>query len=155
MPRRWKDSLCRSTHQGCAREAKSSPERSYGFTQTNLKSRASKVARSHWPVFPDRRKDFMLAEVGEERSFPAERRHLRKDFKAEVAPLEFAFAEIAPLSEGNGTTVIREHRQRITMDKILGEDIGSGAIKLIRFNQTQVVGKDVKHVGAPLSDVVR
>ena len=48
----------------------------------------------------------MLAEMGEERAFVAERRHLRKNFKAEVAPLELALAEVAPLGEGNGLTVI-------------------------------------------------
>ena len=49
-----------------------------------------------------RREDLMLAEMGEERAFLAERRHLSKHFKAEVAPLELALAEVAPLGEGNG-----------------------------------------------------
>jgi hypothetical protein len=97
----------------------------------------------------------MFAEVGKERTFPTKGRHLRKNCKAEVAPLELAFAKITPLSEGNGPSVMRKHRQRVTVDEILGEYIGRGQTKLIRFIQIQVVGKDLKHVRVALSDIVR
>ncbi len=97
----------------------------------------------------------MLAEMGEERAFLTERGHLRKNFKAEVAPLELAFAEVAPLGKGDGLSVMHEHRQRVTMHEILRQDIESGQIELIRFIQIQVVGEDLKHIRAALSDIVR
>ena len=97
----------------------------------------------------------MLAEMGEEGALLAESRHLRKNFKAEVAPLELALAEVAPLGKGNGLAVMRAHRQRVTMHEILRQDIESGPIELIRFIQIQIVGKDFKHVRAALSDIVR
>ena len=97
----------------------------------------------------------MLAEMGEERAFLAERRHLRKRIKAEVAPLELALAEVAPLGKGDGPAVMHEHRQRITVHEILGQDVVSGQIELIRFIQIQVLGEDLKHIRAALSDIVR
>ena len=79
---------------------------------------------------------------------------MRKSFKAEVAPLELALAEVAPLGKGNGLAVMREHRQRVTMHEILRQDIESGQIELIRFIQIQVLGKDLKHIRAALSDII-
>lgn len=40
------------------------------------------------------------------------------------------------------------------MHEILRQNVGSGQIKLIRFAQIQVLGKDLKHVRAALSDIV-
>src|ERR1700733_3115743 len=97
----------------------------------------------------------MLAEIGEEHAFLTERRHMRKNLKAKIAPLKFACAEIAPLGEGYGLSVMREHRQRVTMHEILRQDIRGSHIKLIRFLQIKVVGKDIQHVRAALSDIVR
>src|ERR1700677_3573545 len=108
-----------SKYPGCGRESKSSPDRSYRPSQAIVQARARKLARSHRRIFLDRRKDIMLTEVGEERSLPSERRHLRKSFKAEVSPLELALAQVAPFGKGDGLAVTHAHRQRITMHEIL------------------------------------
>src|SRR5437763_1231870 len=98
-----------------------------------IQRRASKLTHSHRRVCLERCEDLMLAEIGEERTFPSKGGHLRKNFKAEVTPLESAFSKIAPLGKGNGPSIIGEHRQRVTTHKILGQDIGSGEIKLMCF----------------------
>src|SRR5689334_4419812 len=95
----------------------------------------------------------MFAKIGEQ-PFLSEGRHLRKNFKTEVASLEFALSEVAPLGEGKRPSVIGKHRQRVTMHEILGQNVRSGQIKLICLIQIQVIGKDLKHVRAALNDVV-
>src|SRR6266496_2266344 len=50
---------------------------------------------------------------------------------------------------------MREHRQRVTMQEILRQDIESGQIQLIRLIQIQVVRESLKHIRAALSDIVR
>jgi hypothetical protein len=48
------------------REAKSLPDRSYGFLQAIVVRRASKFTHSHWRICLDGREDFMLTKMGEE-----------------------------------------------------------------------------------------
>src|SRR5271157_131390 len=97
----------------------------------------------------------MIAKTSHEYALPAERRHLRERFKTEVATLELALAQVAPFSERDRPPVIREQPQRITMHKVLGQNVRSGQIKLVRFSQIQVLRKDFEHVRAALSDIVR
>jgi exonuclease III len=59
------------------------------------------------------------------------------------------------LPNGNGPSAVREHGQCVTMHKILEENIRCSAIKLICFDQIQVVGENVKHVRAALGDIIR
>jgi len=96
----------------------------------------------------------MFAEMGEERAFLAERRHLRKGIQAEVAPLKLALAEVAPLGKDDGLAVVHEHRQRVTMDEVLGQDKESGPIEIIPLIQIQILGEDLKHIRAALSDII-
>ena len=100
--------------------------------------RARKLTHRHRRIGLDRREDLVLAEMGEERAFLTERRHLSKSIKAEVAPLELALAEVAPLGEGDGLAVMRAHRQRVTVDEVLRQDVESGAIEVIRLIQIQI-----------------
>jgi hypothetical protein len=96
----------------------------------------------------------MLAEVGEERPFLAERRHLRKDLKAEVAPLELTLAKVAPFGEGDGLAIMRAHSQRVAMYEVLRQDIESGPIEIIFLIQIQVLGENLQHIRATFSDIV-
>ena len=96
----------------------------------------------------------MLAEMGEERAFLAERRHLRKSIKAEVSPLELALAEVAPLGKGDGLAVMHAPRQRVTMHEILRQDIESSSIEIIPLIQIQILSEDLKHIRAALSDII-
>ena len=96
----------------------------------------------------------MLAEMGEERPFLAERRYLRKDLKAEVSPLELALAEVPPLGKGNGLAVVHAHRQRVAMHEVLRQDIESGPVEIVALLQIQILGENLKHIGAALSDII-
>jgi len=69
----------------------------------------------------------MIAEMGEERSFPGERRHLGENFRAEVAPLKLALSEIAPLGESNGPSVVCGCGQCATMHEVLRNVLGFNA----------------------------
>ncbi len=73
----------------------------------------------------------MLAKVGEERALCTERRRLSEDVEAEVAPLEFALTKVTPLRKGNRRALMRAHRQGVTMDEILRENIESGPIEVV------------------------
>src|SRR5690349_6853458 len=97
----------------------------------------------------------MAAKMGPKCALPVERRHLCKRFKAEVAPLELAFAEVSPFSERDRLAVLREQGQRVTMDEILRQDVRGGKVRIICFSQIQVVSKDLEHIGAAFSDIVR
>ena len=66
-----------------------------------------KLAYRHRRVGLGRREDLVLAEVRKERTFLTEGRHLGEDVQAEVAPLELALAEVAPLGEGDRLLVTR------------------------------------------------
>src|ERR1035437_9832770 len=96
----------------------------------------------------------MLTEMGKECAFLTVRRHLRKSIKTEVSPLELALAEVAPLGKGDGLAVMHEHRQRVAMHEVLRQDIESGPIECIRLIQTEVVGKDLKHICTALRDII-
>ena len=96
----------------------------------------------------------MLAEVGEECAFLAERRHLCKGIQAEVSPLELSFTEIAPLGKDDVLAVCHAHRQRVTMHEVLRQHVISSWVEIIRLIDIQVVGKGLQHIGATLGDIV-
>jgi hypothetical protein len=60
-----------------------------------------------------------------------------------------------PLGKGDGLAVMRAHGQRVTMHEVLRQDIESGPIEIIHLIQIQILGEDLKHIRAALSDVVR
>ena len=80
---------------------------------------------------------------------------LRENVEAEVAPLELALAEVAPLGKGDRLAVVRAHRQRVAVHEVLRQHVGRGAIQLVRLIEIQIVGEDLQHVRAALGDVVR
>jgi hypothetical protein len=59
-----------------------------------------------------------LPRVGEERVLP-EGRHLRERVEPEVAPLELALTQVAPLSEGDGLARADKHGEGVTVDDVL------------------------------------
>ena len=80
---------------------------------------------------------------------------LGEGVEAEVAPLELALAEVAPLGKGDRLAVLRAHRQRVAVDEVLRQHVGGGAVEVVRLIEIQVVGEDLQHVRAALGDVVR
>ena len=97
----------------------------------------------------------MLAQVSEERTFRTEGGRTGENVEAEVAPLELALAEVAPLRKGYWLPIASAHRHGIAVDKVLRQHMGSGAIEVIRHFEIQVVGENLQHVRAALGDVVR
>jgi len=49
---------------------------------------------------------------------------------------------------------MRPHRQRVTMREVLRQDIESGSIEIIPLIQIQILGEDLKHIRAALSDII-
>ncbi len=80
---------------------------------------------------------------------------LGEDVEAEVAPLELALAQVAPLGKGDRLVIAGAHRQRVAVDEVLRQHVGGSPIELVRLIEIQVVGEDLQHVRAALGDVVR
>src|SRR5579863_6583956 len=92
--------------------------------------------------------------MSEERTLRAESGGGSESIEAEIATLELAFADIAPLGKGDGLSVMGGYRQRVAVHEILRQDIESGQARFVRLIQIQIVGKDLQHVRATLRDVV-
>jgi len=126
-----------------------------GRFQALIQMGGGELADGHGRIGLGGCEDFVLAEMGEERAFLTKGRHLRESVQAEVAPLELAFAEVAPLGEDDGLAVVGAHGEGVAMDEILREDVVGGAVDVIRFVDAEVIGEGLKHVCAALGDVVR
>ena len=113
------------------------------------------LTHRHRRVGFGRRENLVLAEVGKERPFGAEGRRQGEAIVAEVAPLELALAQIAPLGKGDRLVVVGAHRQGVAVDEILRQHVERGAIQVVRRVQIQILGEDFQQVRAALGDVVR
>jgi hypothetical protein len=69
-----------------------------------------------------------------------------EDVETEVAPLELAFAEVAPLGKGDWLAVLGAHRERVAVHEVLREHVRGGAMEFVRLLETQVVGEDFQHI---------
>src|SRR3546814_20629519 len=75
----------------------------------------------------------MLAEMREQRPFLTELRHACQHIEPEIAPVELAFAEIAPFDDRDRPGVPPVfwrllHRPRVAVDEIERKYVRSGAI---------------------------
>jgi len=68
--------------------------------------RSGELAYRYRRVRPRWREDFVLPEVGEERTLRAEGRRLGEGVQAEIAPLEPSLAQVAPLGKGDRLAVV-------------------------------------------------
>ena len=80
---------------------------------------------------------------------------LGEDVEAEVAPLELALAEVAPLGKGDRLAIAGAHRQGVAVDEVLRQHVEGGAIQVIRLVEIQILGEDLQQIRAALGDVVR
>ena len=77
-----------------------------------------------------------------------------QDVDSEVAPLELAFAQVAPLSKGDRRSLAVFHGQSIAMHEVERKHMAGGAVQVGRVIEVQVLGEDVDQVGTAFSDVV-
>ncbi len=78
----------------------------------------------------------MLRKMGEKRPLGAEHRRRSEGAETEVAPLELALAQVAPLGKGNRLAVVGAHLQRVAVDKVLRQHVGRRAIEFGRLFHT-------------------
>jgi len=134
---------------------RTAPARSWQRLRSRIANVCSRhVAHRHRRVGLRRREEFVLRKVGEERPFGAEQRRRGEGVEAEVAPLELAFAQVAPFGKGDRLAVMRAHRQRVAVHEVLREDPGCGAIEFVRGVHAQVFREDLQQVRPALGDVV-
>jgi len=80
---------------------------------------------------------------------------MREAVVAKVAPLESAFAQIAPLGESDWQIPLGAHRQGVAMDEVLRKHVERSAIQVVLRSEVQILGEDRQQVRATLRDVVR
>ena len=78
-----------------------------------------------------------------------------EDVEAEVAPLEFALAQVAPLGKGDRLAIVGAHLQRIAVHEVLRQHVGRSPIEFVRLVHIQILGEDLQQIRAALGDVVR
>ena len=97
----------------------------------------------------------ILVEEGEERILRAERHRLREGGEAEVPPLEFALAQVAPLGKGDLVAAVGAHQESIAVYEVLRQYKKGGAIKIVRLDQIQILRQDFQHIRPALGDIIR
>src|SRR3546814_20491364 len=101
----------------------------------------------------------MLAEMREQRPFLTELRHACQHIEPEIAPVELAFAEIAPFDDRDRPGVPPVfwrllHRHRVAVDEIERKSVRRGAIKLVRLVQPQIPRATLPTLAAAFGAIV-